>query len=254
MITCSAPAKPSNVSSFNYSGKPNDSVHLEQIVHRVAWRCQRSRRIDRRPTALRILDQEIRDADSALANAKRELVSIMAKHKLAADRVGEYDAKIKDLESKAMAAIQANREDLALEVAEAISTLTNERDVEQKQTTEFGGYAESMRKDITKAESRIKSLRQQVDMAKARDSVQKAQVSASIASGGANGKLETAVGTLNRLQAKQQQRAAELQAQDELAEASTGTDLERKLRDAGITPNEGSANAILERLKQKSAE
>ena len=105
--------------------------------------------------ALRILDQEIRDADSALANAKRELVSIMAKHKLAADRVGEYDAKIKDLESKAMAAIQANREDLALEVAEAISTLTNERDVEQKQTTEFGGYAESMRKDITKAESRI---------------------------------------------------------------------------------------------------
>ena len=28
--------------------------------------------------ALRILDQEIRDADSALANAKRELVTIMA--------------------------------------------------------------------------------------------------------------------------------------------------------------------------------
>ena len=204
--------------------------------------------------ALRILDQEIRDADSALANAKRELVTIMAKHKLSADRVSEHNAKIKDLESKAMAAIQANREDLALEVAEAISTLTNELDVEQKQASEFGGYADSMRKDITKAEARIKSLRQQVDMAKARDSVQKAQVSASIASGGANGKLETAVGTLNRLQAKQQQRAAELQAQDELADASTGNDLERKLREAGITPNEGSANAILERLKQKSAE
>ena len=204
--------------------------------------------------ALRILDQEIRDADSALANAKRQLVTIMAKHKLSTDRVSEHNAKIKDLESKAMAAIQANREDLALEVAEAISTLTGELEVEQKQATEFGGYADSMRKDITKAEARIKSLRQQVDMAKARDSVQKAQVSASIASGGANGKLETAVGTLNRLQAKQQQRAAELQAQDQLADASTGTDLERKLREAGITPDSGSANAILERLKQKSAE
>ena len=45
----------------------------------------------------------------------------MAKHKLATDRVSEYDAKIKDLESKAVAALQANREDLALEVAEAIS-------------------------------------------------------------------------------------------------------------------------------------
>ncbi|NUT75687.1 PspA/IM30 family protein [Pseudomonas sp. C1C7] len=204
--------------------------------------------------ALRILDQEIRDADSALANARRELVTIMAKHKLSADRVGEYNAKIKDLESKALAAIQANREDLALEVAEAISTLTNDLDVEQKQATEFGTYADNMRKDINKAEARIKSLRQQVDMAKARESVQKAQVSASIASGGANGKLETAVGTLNRLQARQQQRAAELNAQDELAEASTGNDLDRKLREAGITPDAGSANAILERLKKQSAE
>ncbi|RON00112.1 PspA/IM30 family protein [Pseudomonas brassicacearum] len=204
--------------------------------------------------ALRILDQEIRDADSALANAKRELVTIMAKHKLSAERVAQYNAKIKDLESKAMGAIQANREDLALEVAEAISTLTNELDAEQKQTTEFGAYADKMRKDITKAEARIKSLRQQVDMAKARESVQKAQVSASIASGGANGKLETAVSTLNRLQAKQEQRAAELEASDELADASTGNDLERKLREAGITPDQGSANAILDRLKKQSAE
>jgi len=204
--------------------------------------------------ALRILDQEIRDADSALANARRELVTIMAKHKLSADRVSEYNAKIKDLESKALAAIQANREDLALEVAEAISTLTNELDVEQKQATEFGTYADNMRKDINKAEARIKSLRQQVDMAKARESVQKAQVSASIASGGANGKLETAVGTLNRLQAKQQQRAAEISAQAELADASTGNDLERKLREACITPDAGSANAILERLKKQSTE
>jgi phage shock protein A len=204
--------------------------------------------------ALRILDQEIRDADTALSNARRELVTIMAKHKLAADRVSEYDAKIKDLEAKAVSALNAGREDLALEVAEAISTLTNDLDTEKKQSDEFGTYADNMRKDINKAEARIKSLRQQVDMAKARESVQKAQVSASIASGGANGKLETAVGTLNRLQAKQQQRAAELSAADELADASSGNDLDRKLREAGITPNAGSANAILERLKQKSTQ
>jgi len=204
--------------------------------------------------ALRILDQEIRDADTALANAKRELVSIMAKHKLANDRVTQYDARIGDLESKAVAAMKAERNDLAHEVAEAIAVQINERDVESKQAAEFGGYVEKMRKDITKAEARIKSLRQQVDVAKARESVQKAQVSASIASGGANGKLETAVGTLNRLQAKQEQRAAEFEAQDQLVEASTGNDLERKLKEAGIVPNEGSADAILERLRQKSTQ
>jgi phage shock protein A len=201
--------------------------------------------------ALRILDQEIRDADGALANAKRELVTIMAKHKLSSERVAEYNTKIADLETKAVAALQANREDLALEVAEAISGLTTSLDAEQKQAAEFGAYAEKMRKDISKAEARIKSLRQQVDMAKARESVQKAQVSASIASGGANGKLETAVGTLNRLQAKQDQRAAELEAHEELSEAANGNDLDRRLREANIIPDQGSANAILERLKNK---
>lgn len=201
--------------------------------------------------ALRILDQEIRDADGALANAKRELVTIMAKHKLSSERVTEYNTKIADLETKAVAALQANREDLALEVAEAISGLTTSLDAEQKQAAEFGAYAEKMRKDISKAEARIKSLRQQVDMAKARESVQKAQVSASIASGGANGKLETAVGTLNRLQAKQDQRAAELEAHEELSEAANGNDLDRRLREANIIPDQGSANAILERLKNK---
>ncbi|BAV74833.1 phage shock protein A, PspA [Pseudomonas chlororaphis subsp. aurantiaca] len=205
--------------------------------------------------ALRILDQEIRDADNALSNAKRELVTIMAKHKLSSERVSEFTAKIADLESKALASLQANREDLALEVAEAISTLTTGLEAEQKQASEFGAYAENMRKDIGKAEARIRSLRQQVDMAKARESVQKAQVSASIASGGANGKLETAVNTLNRLQARQDQRAAEMEAQEQLADASNGNDLERRLREANIVPDQGSANAILERLKkQKSAE
>ncbi|WDH55936.1 PspA/IM30 family protein [Pseudomonas chlororaphis] len=205
--------------------------------------------------ALRILDQEIRDADNALSNAKRELVTIMAKHKLSTERVSEFTAKIADLESKALASLQANREDLALEVAEAISTLTTGLEAEQKQASEFGAYAEKMRKDIGKAEARIRSLRQQVDMAKARESVQKAQVSASIASGGANGKLETAVNTLNRLQAKQDQRAAEMEAQEQLADSSNGNDLERRLREANIVPDQGSANAILERLKkQQSAE
>ena len=201
--------------------------------------------------ALRILDQEIRDADSALANARRELVGIMAKHKLANDRVVQYDARIGDLEAKAVAAMKAERNDLAQEVAEVIATQVNERDVEARQATEFGGYVEKMRKDISKAEARIKSLRQQVDVAKARESVQKAQVSASIAAGGANGKLETAVGTLNRLQAKQEQRSAEFEAQEQLADASNGTDLERKLKEAGIVPNEGSADAILARLRNK---
>lgn len=201
--------------------------------------------------ALRILDQEIRDAESAVGEARRELTTVIAQHKMSADRVAEYDKKIADLESKALAALAANREDLATEVAEAIASLTNDRDAEAKMAADFGASVEKMKKDVAKAEARIKSLRQQVDTAKARESVQRAQVSASVASGGASGKLATAVDTLNRLQERQELRSKELEAQEEMAEAANGSDLDRKLREAGVIADPGSANAVLERLRER---
>lgn len=201
--------------------------------------------------ALRILDQEIRDADTAIGQARRELTTIIARHKISVDRVADFDKKITDLESKAIAALNANREDLAAEIAEAIATVTNERDAEARMTADFGASVEKMKKDVAKAEARIKSLRQQVDTAKARESVQLAQVSASIASGGASGKLSTAVDTLNRLQQRQELRSKELEAQEEMAEAASGSDLDRKLREAGVIADPGSANAVLERLRKQ---
>lgn len=201
--------------------------------------------------ALRILDQEIRDADAAVIQARGELAKMIARQKLSQDRIAEFDKKVADLETKALAALNAGRDDLATEVAEAIATVTNDREAEAKMAAEFGAGVEKMKKDLAKAEARIKSLRNQVDTAKARESVQRAQVSASVASGTANGKLATAVDTLNRLQQRQTLRAAELDAQEEMAEAASGTDLDRKLREAGIVADAGSANAVLERLRQK---
>lgn len=201
--------------------------------------------------ALRILDQEIRDADTAVGEARRELTKVIAQHKMSVDRVAEFDKKIADLESKAMAALAANREDLAAEVAKAIADLTNDRETEAKMAANFSASVEKMKKDVAKAEAHIKSLRQQVDTAKARESVQRAQVSASVASGGASGKLATAVDTLNRLQQRQELRSKELEAQEEMAEAASGSDLDRKLREAGVIADPSSANAVLERLRER---
>lgn len=199
--------------------------------------------------ALRILDQEIRDADTAVRTGRDELVKLIARHKGAVDRVEAHDRKIADLETKAMAALDANREDLATEIAELIAAATAERNNDQALATELGASVERMKKDLAKAETRIKSLRNQVDTAKARESVQRAQVSASVASGTADGKLSTAVDTLNRLQQRQEQRARELEAREEMAEAVSGSDLDRRLREAGVIAEPGNSNAVLERLK-----
>ncbi len=204
--------------------------------------------------ALRILDQEIRDADAAVHAGRNEMVTLIARHKGAVDRVAAHDRKIADLETKALAALDANREDLATEIAELIAAATVERDNEQALAAEFGTSVERMKKDLAKADARIKSLRNQVDTAKARESVQRAQVSASVASGSADGKLSTAVDTLNRLQQRQEQRAHELEAREEMEEAASGSDLDRRLREAGVIADPGNSNAVLERLKaQRSA-
>lgn len=199
--------------------------------------------------ALRILDQEIRDAESALVQARQELVRIMGQHKVATQKCEEIAAKIGDLESKALKALDAGREDLAVEVAEAIARLSTQHDAEKQLTAEFAASVDNMRQTINKAEQQIRELRQQTDIVKARDSVQKAQSKAQSAASGAQGNVGNAASTLERLKSRQQQQQAQFEAQDALESERTGSDLEQKLRDAGITPQENSANAVLERLK-----
>ena len=66
--------------------------------------------------ALRILDQEIRDADSELRKSKEALAEIMAKHKLASDKVSKSATSIAEYEQYALKALEAGNETLAKEV------------------------------------------------------------------------------------------------------------------------------------------
>lgn len=199
--------------------------------------------------ALTILDQEIRDADFAIHRAQQDVATLMGKEKIASKELGELSTTILDLEKKATAALNAQREDLALEVASKISELETQKKLKEQALAELKAGIARMRDDISKAQSRINGLRTQVNMAKARETVQKAQVSASLASGQANGKLETAVASLNRLQKRQEERAATMEAHEELADQASGSDLDRRLREANIIPDEGSAQSVLERLR-----
>jgi phage shock protein A len=202
--------------------------------------------------ALRILDQEIRDADASMLAARNQLIQIKAKHKLSVQRVEEHDKNIANWEQKAIAAMNKGEEALALECAEKVSELTALRDQEKAAAEQFGTQVTKLTTQVTKAEGQIKALRQQADMAKARDSVQKAQINAAAATGGANGRLETAVGSLARIKQRQDEQDAKLEAAEELADVSTGSDLERRLQDAGIGAKSGGAADVLARLKAQS--
>lgn len=203
--------------------------------------------------ALRILDQEIRDADNNLIDARNQLVKIMAKHKTAQQRITEFDKTIGDWEQKAIAALDKGEEGLAHECAARIADLTNQRDSEQALADQFGASVTTLTAAVSKTEAQIKGLKQQVDLVKARESVQRAQVSAASATGGANGSLETAVGSLDRIKKRQTERAAELEAAAELAGKADGSDLEARLKSAGIGASNSGADDVLARLKAKAA-
>ena len=203
--------------------------------------------------ALRILDQEIRDADVELRKSKEALAEIMAKHKLASDKVTKSAASIAEYEQYALKALDAGNETLAKEVAEKIANLEIEQAGEREQAEGFAASVAQLRKAVTQAEGNIKRLKQQVDTVKATESVQKAQMAVAQRYGGSQAKLQTAVESLERIKQKQAERGAKMEASAELAATSAPDDsLEAKLRAAGIKADSASADSVLARLKDKS--
>jgi phage shock protein A len=91
-------------------------------------------------------------------------------------------------------------------------------------------------------------MEQQIDQIKATESVQKAQVAVSSRHMGANSKVKTALDSLDRIKQKQQEKAAELEAAEEMAAAENGSDLEARLKASGIVP--GGAASGQDKLAQ----
>lgn len=203
--------------------------------------------------ALRILDQEIRDADSELRKAKEALAEIMAKQKLAAERVNKAAKVISEYEQYALKALEAGDEPLAKEVAAKIANLEAEQIAEREQADNYAESVAQLRKAVSQAEAHIKRLKQQVDTVKATESVQKAQMAVAQRYGGSQAKLHTAVESLERIKQQQAERAAKMEATAELAQASrVDESLDAKLRAAGIVADDASADGVLARLKDKA--
>ena len=202
--------------------------------------------------ALRILDQEIRDADAELHKSREALANIMAKQKLAGEKVAKVAAKIAEYEQYAIKALESDNEPLAREVAEKIANLEAEQRAEAEHADAYAASVANLRRAVTQAEGNIKRLKQQVDMVKATDSVQKAQLAVSQRYGGSQAKMHTALESLERIKQKQAEQGARMEAAEELAAEAPEQALEEKLRAAGITAGAAGADSVLARLKGKT--
>lgn len=200
--------------------------------------------------AIRILEQEIREAKDELRKSDHARTQILAKCKLAQQKVDSLQASIEQYEAHARKAADTDRQ-LALDCAQKVGDLRIEQDGEQKYLDQFKQSEKQLATNINQAKSNLKRLEQQVDMVKATESVQKAQVAVSSRHLGANSKMKTATESLSRIQDKQNLRNAELQAAEELATEESSDDLSKRLAEAGIAGGNTSADDELSRILGK---
>lgn len=203
--------------------------------------------------ALRILDQEVRDATAELKQSKDGLTTILARQKLAEEKASSIGESIAEYEGYAVKAMEKGDDALALEVAEKIADLENQLDTEKKSAAQFAASANDLRKAILAAEQNIKRIKQQIDTVKATENVQRAQVAVAERHNGSNSKLRTAMDSLDRIKEKQALKSAQIKAAAELAEDSREDSLQDKLEKAGIAANGARAQDVLDRLKNKKS-
>ncbi len=203
--------------------------------------------------ALRILDQEVRDAAEELKRSKSSLAEMLAEQKVAAEKCKKTRSEIKEYEGYAVKALEKKDEVLALEVAEKIANLENALSDLVASEKSYKDNVNKLRSVIEQTERNINLLKQQVSTVKATESVQRAQMAVAERYSGSESKLMTAMDSLERIKEKQELKDAQMKAAEELATAPGEESLKDKLRAAGITQDEKNAEDVLAKLKAKTA-
>lgn len=199
--------------------------------------------------AMRILDQQIRDAETNLDKAQRDLAQLMGKAKLARDGVVELDAKFEKDWETGQRAVAAGREDLAKEIADRLATLDGERTRRRTEAESLTKQETSLRATVERIRQQIGTMKREVESVRVTESVQQAQASIVSSGTGAASNLNSAAASLQRLKEKQAGRQATFDAADQLEEIKSGGDLDRRLASAGLLEGPGDASSMLARLK-----
>ncbi|GAB3119308.1 PspA/IM30 family protein [Novispirillum itersonii] len=203
--------------------------------------------------ALRILDQEIRDAETALSKARDELAALMAKRALQDRKITELKEQIAGYETKGGKALSLGQEDLAREVAERIAALEQELTAATTSADAYRTAETKMRATITQTEGRITTLKREIDTVRATEAVQKAQAAVAAKHSGVNTALGDATASLERLKARQAEQEARFSAAEELDQQKTGADLDQRLAALGIGDSGANrTDEIMARFKSKS--
>ncbi len=201
--------------------------------------------------AIRILDQEIRDASEDIKFSQKKLNQLIAKQKLAEEKASQLKVMINEHEDYAKKALKKKDKNLAHDLAVKIAEAENQLEIESESAKRYKQQVQDLEESIQQAERDVQRMKQQVDTVKATESMQKAQAAVSVRQGGNKARLQTAMDSLERIKERQALKAKNINSDKDVLGKVTDPDLEKRLEAAGIKPKSNSAEAVLERLKKK---
>ena len=204
--------------------------------------------------AIRILEQEVRDARKHLDEAKENLAKVIAEQIGNEREVKRLKKTIVEYEEYAVQALEKGNEALATEIAEKVADLENELAVQSNVLESYNASINTLKQNIRNTELHIKSMEREISVVKTTESVQKANAVATNKFSGSNSALRSATDSLERIKQKQQQKADQLKAAMQLQQQESGSDLHAKLKQAGIVSEPNSAQTVLARLKAKQVD
>ena len=196
---------------------------------------------------VRMLEQHIRDAKAELDKAGKSRVD---------DKLKDLRERKASLEARALEALSKNvNPSLINEVAEEIARLENLITAEEQVLSNLEVSRDGVEKAVTATAQRIAQFEQQMEVVKATEAMQRAQQAVTTSTVGASSSVSTAAESLKRLQTRQAERQARLDAAAQLEKVADGRDLDEKLAEAGIGgSNKSSAQDVLARLQRQQGE
>ncbi len=204
--------------------------------------------------AIRILEQQLRDAAIALEHSKRELACAMAHRASEARAVEALDQRIAELETGAVAAMNAERSDLAEEAATVIAAAEDERSDRKAAMIRFDLDIERLRQLAGDGRRRLGDLRRGLEMARAQEALRRAGANGRRALATGAGALREAEATLARIRESQSKSEDVAAAAEQLEAEASGGSLDQRLRDAGFGPGlKTRPGDVLARLRQRQS-
>jgi phage shock protein A len=190
--------------------------------------------------ALTILRQQIRDCAGAVTATRRAVA-------IAIVQCVKIKARIADLETRTLQALELNKQELAHEAAETIAILEMERDSSLAAQSNFSREISRLKGILRASETRLKDIERGQRIAAVTERTQHLREQGA---GSTQNALRDAEATLSRLQIRQRQIDVTEEVMAEMDKSSDPSALSEKLAAAGCgAPLKTGADDVLKRLQ-----